>query len=238
MNNRDSHIYFKVLMDKNAEGAAYGGCPAFLPEEIDLFLNQAQLEILSNKITGNNALRVGLEGSVSNMSEISRLLVTDKNVYAYLNQYNEFAADHVLDKYGDRLTILSAQLKYSDSLQSNCYMTSHEVAKLFKQTYNNIPWVENPITVLENNKLLLYVDPIMMLDAKYAPRIDGDKKYYRLDITYVKKPTQFDYTKPDESLDFPQDVMYEIINRAVVIALENIESQRQTSKLQLNQVSE
>ena len=56
MNNKDSHIYFKVILDKNAEGIAFGGCPAFLPEEIDLFLNQAQLEILSNKTTGNNAL--------------------------------------------------------------------------------------------------------------------------------------------------------------------------------------
>jgi hypothetical protein len=26
-------------MDKNSEAVAFGGCPAFLPEEIDLFLN-------------------------------------------------------------------------------------------------------------------------------------------------------------------------------------------------------
>ena len=73
MTNKDSHIIFKVVLDKNAEGIAYGGCPAFLDEEVDLFLNQAQLEILSNKITGNNTLRVGLEGSVSNLSEIEML---------------------------------------------------------------------------------------------------------------------------------------------------------------------
>jgi len=39
MTNKDSHIIFKVVLDKNAEGIAYGGCPAFL--EVDLFLNQA-----------------------------------------------------------------------------------------------------------------------------------------------------------------------------------------------------
>ena len=33
------HKTFKVMMDKNAEAVAFGGCPAFLPEEIDLFLN-------------------------------------------------------------------------------------------------------------------------------------------------------------------------------------------------------
>ena len=39
MTNKDSHIIFKVFLDKNAEGVAYGGCPSFLEEEIDIFLN-------------------------------------------------------------------------------------------------------------------------------------------------------------------------------------------------------
>lgn len=237
MNNRDSHIYFKVVLDKNAEGIAFGGCPAFLPEEIDLFLNQAQLEILSNKITGNNALRVGLEGNLSNISELDKLLTTDQNIYAYHTQYNEFVADDI-HKDGERMTILSIQLKYSSTLQANCGITDHDTVKLFKQTYNNTPWVENPVAALEDNKVLVYVDPILMQDSMYAPRFDNDGEYYRLDVTYVKRPTKFDYSSPDGELDFPEDVMYEIINRAVVIALENIESQRQTTKLQLNQLSE
>lgn len=37
----DLHTAFKVNMDKNAQGIAFGGCPAFLPEEIDMFLNEA-----------------------------------------------------------------------------------------------------------------------------------------------------------------------------------------------------
>lgn len=235
MTVKESHIYFKVVLDKNAEGIAFGGCPAFLPEEIDFFLNQAQLEVLSNKITGNNVLKVGLEGSVSNMGEISKLIVTDQNVYAYKIQYNEFAADDVLN---DRMVVLQAVIKYSNTLQAVCALTTHQYASLFKQTYNNTPWVEVPQFILENNKLLLLVDPIQMLDSKYAPRKDTNGEYYRLDITYVKKPTQFDYTQPDRELDFTQDVMYEIINRAALIALENIESQRMTAKSQLNQLSE
>lgn len=235
MTNKDSHIYFKVQIDKNAEGVAFGGAPAFLPEEIDLFLNQAQLEILSNKITGNNVLRTGIEGSVSNMSELDRLIATDRNIYAYHNQYNEYIAS---DLHADnRMTILDVQLKYNNELQSNCMLSAHQSAKLFKQTYNNIPWIEYPVVVLENNSILLYVDPIQKLDPIYAPRIDSSE-YYRLDITYVKKPTKFDYTNPNDELDFSEDVMYEIINRAVVIALENVESQRQQTKLSLNQISE
>ena len=48
----------------------------------------------------------------------------------------------------------------------------------------------------------------------------------------------YDYTQLDEELDLPEDVMNEVINRAVVIALENIESPRTSTKLQLNQLSE
>nr|DAV41478.1 MAG TPA: hypothetical protein [Caudoviricetes sp.] len=111
MTNKDSHIIFKVVLDKNAEGIAYGGCPAFLDEEVDLFLNQAQLEILSNKITGNNALRIGLEGSVSNLSEIEKLIATDVNLHAVHTDYNEYALEDVHDE-DNRMTILSVLLKY------------------------------------------------------------------------------------------------------------------------------
>lgn len=87
--------------------------------------------------------------------------------------------------------------------------------------------MEFPVAVLEDNDLLIYVDPIMMQENQYKPT-DGK---YAVDITYIKKPTPFDYTKPDDELDLPDDVMNEIINRAVVLALENIESQRTSTKL-------
>ena len=35
------HIAFKMAMDKNAQSVAFGGCPAFLPSEIDYWLNNA-----------------------------------------------------------------------------------------------------------------------------------------------------------------------------------------------------
>lgn len=236
MNNRDSHIIFKVILDKNAEGIAYGGCPAFLEEEVDIFLNQAQLEILSNKVTGNNALRTRFEDTLTNISELNKLVKTDVNLHAVKNEYNEFILDDVHNE-DQRMTILSVLLKYGQ-FQANCGITSHELVKPFKQTYNNIPWVENPVVALEDNKLLVYVDPVLMQNPMYAPRVEDNTEFYRLDLTYIKKPTEFDYTKPEEELDFPEDVMMEIINRAVVLALENIESQRQSTKFQLNQVSE
>ena len=232
MNNRTAHIQFKVILDKNAQGVAFGGAPAFLPQEIDLFLNQGQDEIVSNKISGNNTLKVGFEGSQQRISELDALVRTDKNISSVRTEFNEFVLENV-HKDGERLTIWGVMLKYGN-YPTNCLLVDHNTAGLFKQTYNNIPWVEHPVSVLENNNLIIYVDPIMMEDPVYAPTDDK----YAVDITYIKKPKRFDYTKPDEELDLPDDVMTEAINRAVVLALENIESQRTAGKLQLNQLSE
>lgn len=56
MTREQFHSYFKVAMDKNSQSVAFGGCPAFLPEEIDYWLDQGLYQEISNKFTGNNYL--------------------------------------------------------------------------------------------------------------------------------------------------------------------------------------
>lgn len=105
MNNRTAHIQFKVILDKNAQGVAFGGAPAFLPQEIDLFLNQAQNDIISNKISGNNVLKQGFEATPWRMSELDKLIKTDENIVANKLTYNEFVLSNV-HKDGERVSII------------------------------------------------------------------------------------------------------------------------------------
>ena len=51
------HIAFKIAMDKNSKSVAFGGCPAFLPDEIDYWLNLAMFNVVSTKFTGHNTLQ-------------------------------------------------------------------------------------------------------------------------------------------------------------------------------------
>ena len=74
------HKAFKVAMDKNAEAISLGGCPAFLPAEIDLFLNQAYIEVINNKFTGNNTIKVPFEGQVKRINDLQKLVKTDKGI--------------------------------------------------------------------------------------------------------------------------------------------------------------
>jgi hypothetical protein len=64
MTREELHTAFKVEIDKNSKSIAYGGCPAFLDEEIDYWLNQATLTVVNTKFTGNNTLQQAFEGSV------------------------------------------------------------------------------------------------------------------------------------------------------------------------------
>lgn len=227
----DLHKAFKVLMDKNSEAVAFGGCPAFLPEEIDLFLNQAYIEVICNKYTGNNTMKVGFEGAVKRIADLQKLVKTDtaqKLVFPYsdsnvLTLSNFFKDNQELK----RMFYVDCVLHFGNE-SAVCTLTDHDKARGFVQTYNNIPWIENPVAVLEDNTLKIYIDPIRMLAETYTA-----------DITYVKYPQTISYKNyNDDITEVPDYVLNEVIDRAVLIALESIESQRTQVKSQLDNLNE
>lgn len=223
------HKAFKVMMDKNAEAVAFGGCPAFLPAEIDLFLNQAYIEVVSNKYTGTNVISVPFEGSVKRIADLERLVKTDYSVpVTFDSSSNVLTMDNFLNSsaYNQRMFYVTAVVRFGNN-STTCSLTDHNSARRFLKTYNNDPWVETPISTLENNKLKVYIDVHKMA----AP--------YSIDITYVKFPQKIDSNTPTVEIDeVPDRVMYEVINRAALIALEDIESKRVETKIQTNNLQE
>lgn len=117
--------------------------------------------------------------------------------------------------------------QFQETQQITCTLVDHETARRFKKTYNNRPWIDIPVATIEDNKLKIYYDDVTMKDPS------------GIILTYVKRPEVIDYTKPDMDItEVPEYVMYEVINRAAVIALENIESQRTGTKVQINNLQE
>lgn len=251
MTVNEIHKAFKVQMDKNAESVAYGGCPAFLPEEEDLFLNQAYIEVISNKFTGTNTLQVPFEGSVKRIADLEGLVRTDTGIQASLDSSSNvltienfsndgvrmFYVDVVL--HGNFQRVIGTTQSTSTGVEqvdkvitdipdgAICILVPHEDARKYLKTYNNYPWIDTPISTLENNRLKIYIDTIKMLGP------------YTVDITYVKFPQIINYTQGDANItEVPDRVLYEVINRAVLIALENIESKRSETKSQINNIQE
>lgn len=230
MTRDELHIAFKIEMDKNAQSIAYGGCPAFLPEEVDYWLNKGYYDVITTKFTGQTTTETAFEGSVKRISDLERLVATDKNISVTLqDNTNCVKLDNLLnrdDSHTGRLFFIQAILHWSKdgkNYSSIVDLIDHETSKRYVMTYNNNPWIDKPVATIENNSLLIYVDPIEMTGT------------FTIDITYVKHPTLINNLPSDTGLtEVPEPVQNEIVNKAVQLALDNIESQRIQTKSQLN----
>lgn len=210
------HTAFKIELDKSGNM----GYPAFLPEEIDYWLDKALYQVISNKFTGNNTLKQPFEKSVKRIHDLSPLVGTAKDITLIKTQNtNQLRCD---DVFKNKLFYVDAVLKWDSQTgkqTANIELIEHSNIGNFAQTYNNTPWIEHPVAVIDNDSLCIYVDPISMKSNEY-----------KMDLTYVGKPTDISILS--------DTVQYEIVSRAVALALENIESPRVQTKTQLNQIDE
>lgn len=218
------HIAFKIAIDKNSASVAFGGCPAFLDEEIDYWLNQGMYQEVSNKFTGLNTLKQPFEQSVKRIHDLEKLVQTDNLIEAVREGSTNRCVVNNLFK--DKMFFVEGSFRF-DSNTSNIILIDHNSSKQFKQTYDNLPYIQSPVGVIEEDDLFIYFDPMSMKANKYF-----------VDITYVKYPTKIEDLPEEGMTEFPEYMQHEIVNRAVELALEDIESRRVQTKSQLNQIDE
>lgn len=219
------HINFKIAMDKNSQSIAFGGCPAFLPEEIDYWLNLGLQQEISNKFTGQNNLQQAFEKSVKRIHDLEKLVLTDVEVAA--TKENGINRCYITDLFNDKRMFFVDALFNFGSNKTPVNLVDHASAKRFKKSYNNNPWIDTPIATIEDNTLYIYYDDMSMASDVYS-----------VDITYVKVPTKIEDLSANDSNELPEYMWNEVINRSVELALEDIESKRVQTKSQLNQFDE
>lgn len=235
----DLHVAFKVVMDKNSQSTAFGGAPAFLDAEIDYWLDQALFQLVSTKFTGHNILEQPFEGSVKRIQDLEKLVKTDKGISASLDEgTNRIVITNLLQNQTEgegRMFFVNAVIHWSQPVNQDVIkrkpsatvqMIDHLIANRFLETYNNKPWIDTPVATIEDNSLQIYVDSA----STQAP--------YTVDITYVKYPTKIENLGPEGLVEIPEYMRYELINIAVQLALENIESRRIETKVQINNLAE
>lgn len=226
MTRDELHIAFKIEMDKNSQSVAYGGCPAFLPEEVDYWLNKGYYDVLTTKFSGQNSTETAFEGSVKRIADLERLVKTDNSIPVNLTEgTNKLVLTNLLNRNETntgRMFFIESVLHWGTK-SAVIELVSHEIARNFVKTYNNNPWIEKPVATIQDNSLVIYIDPIEMTGT------------FTVDITYVKHPTLITNLPSDTGLtEVPEYVQNEIVNKAVQLALDNIESQRIQTKSQLN----
>ena len=122
-------------------------------------------------------------------------------------------------------------------------LTSHDVAEKFMVTAYNMPWVKVPVAYIQEGKVNIVYDPIK------KPLVDSESAAH---FVYVKKPAPFATTKEEIEVvdeeevtktvkyaDFSEETQFELldsmaeelINLAIIMTLENVESARLGTKI-------
>ena len=238
MKTKDILTAFDIELDKNATNIGISGCPAFLQSEKTYWINKAYNQMILRKVTGNNTLQTGFEGSVKRIFDLEKLikidydlgegddLLPDENKTLLFNSNSNVITINDFSKNKERMLFISAVLKFGNQA-TTIKLINHKDADRFLKTYNNNPWIEVPVATVGQNKMRVFIDT----ESMAAP--------YRIDLTYVKYPILLDATTPETDMtEIPEYMWYEIVSTATLLALDNIESQRTELNAELNKLAE
>lgn len=121
-------------------------------------------------------------------------------------------------------------------------LVNHEIAQKFFTTASNIPWIKEPVCFIEGS------DVFVVYDLLNPPADTLRVTFIKQPNTFVKDLSQFTsgtwtYFTPDKNATDVQNNLYqfecnstvaeELVSLAVSFALENVESQRLNSKLNM-----
>lgn len=229
MTHADIFTKFMIEYDKANITSSY---PSLTDYEIATVLDKAYLALLAQKITGNNPRQVGFETDVKAIEDMRPLIKREKiqrdenDLYTASNEYTYTLPDDMLyfvDGYVN-LYYRSVSLDKAGHLGQSVILMPHVVAQKYRATSTNMPWIKEPILSIEGNRIYLLID-------QYA----YSKSEGTLDLTliYIRKPKKFvDGEDIDRTSDFEltDSMAEELINLAILMSLEIVESTRQESK--------
>lgn len=242
--HQDIYTKFMIEYDKANITSSY---PSLTEYEVATVLDKAYNALIAQKITGNNVRGAMFESDIKSIMDIEPLikrhsitLTQDTDVKNAKNGTLPTDMLYFIKAY-TTLTIPSEAPNPMDSEKVRDLPISlipHEVASKFYSTASNLPWIKNPVCFIENGIIHVVHDPIKTPDNTCS-------------VVYVKQPNAFakDLTNPPSGwtsyfswtgtvpseyiFECNSTVAEELISLAVAFALENVESTRLNSKLNM-----
>lgn len=234
MTHSDIYTKFMIEYDKANITSSY---PSLTKYEIATILDKAYLALIAQKYTGNNPRRSAFESDMKAIEDLQPLIksvITNgrkqgDNCYefhAYLGNTVQYIVDLSL--------MIQDKVTSQDDGNHNIIpvnIVDHEVAKRFKSTINNMPWIKEPVGCIEGKTILVYVDPSIV-------KINGSTSF--MEIRYIQTPAKFvigpgtsekDYDFGNTWFELSDGMAEELINLAIIMSTEIVESSRLTSKI-------
>lgn len=226
MTIEEFHINFGLELDKTQDFEY----PAFLPEQIDYWLNKAQDLIIEECLSPNDPNEKSFEETQDKLEEIRTIVIESPILTSYSNDNGDTYITNLPSNYLYRLR--HRCVTYSD------ICSAKTVGGIFtKQLFiNNMlkdpfwtPSVSEPIYYIVGNTIKYPTKKEFVVSGTY--------------LTYVKVPSTMrlgsQYINPttDVQCELPEHSHIKVLSRAVSMVLENIESQRyQTNLNELNKI--
>lgn len=232
-------ILNKFYIEYDKEGNSISSYPSLTEPEIAAVLNKAYLAIIAEKLTGNNPRRSTFEGDIKAIEDIRPLIITEssggnepKIIPTGHNIDNGVQNEETYQLPSDMLYFLQAVGEFEDG-QKNITLVSHDTAKQFFQTTTNTPWIKDAICFIEGNTIAVLYDPYSWTSTdEDGNEVKSDPKIHNIHITYIHEPVMFTKDNFDDTpFELSDTMAEELINLAIIMTLETVESQRLTTKV-------
>lgn len=222
MTTLEMHEAVKLGLDKSSSLEL----PAFEPEEIDYWLNEAQLQIVKQKAFGNNFRGEGFEQSVKRTEDLTTLVVESGEVqllsHPFYPNVGYTLTSSVNSANAVYMFFVDATAKYEEggTVISTLPIKQENIKNLIETDFN-IPYIKNPFVYFYENKIGVIYDPYKPVTSIY--------------LKYIKQPKKLVRTVPTgyetNVCELPVQTHPEIVALTVNMLLENIESERQQNNL-------
>lgn len=229
MTSSEFHIAIDLELDKTLDFEY----PYIQPEEKDYWLNKAQDRILSQKLFGNNIKGVPFDLSLERIDDIQPLIKNESingtsssiDLSPYIKEF-KLPSDY---KYYIKSFVISDKVMRSGykALRSPLPVDiiSRDSLHSFV-TYDGVnkPDFDSLKGILEDGKLIIVHD-------SYTSNVDTCK------LSYIKTPKSFNYLNSQVS-DLPDHVHRQILDEAVLLLINNFESNRLQQQIEINSKNE
>lgn len=234
MTHSDIYTKFMIEYDKANITSSY---PSLTKYEVATILDKAYLALIAQKYTGNNPRKSAFESDMKATEDLQPLINKFTAIGALSGDNSYTFNTHIETNL--ILYIIDGQIEIKESISShdkknhqyeNIVFVSHDVARKFRVTKTNLPWVEQPVGCIENNNVVVYVDP---MDVQY----NGAQS--NAEFTYIERPAKFavgqglsvnDYDFGNTKFELSDSMAEELINLAIIMSTEIVESSRLTTK--------
>ena len=210
------HITFRLELDKTQDFEY----PSFLPEQIDYWLNKAQERFIKSRAFGNNPAKTSFEQSQKRKDDLRTILKS-----------SEVSATGISGIYKvqlptDYIYLFRHQAKVHKNsifkIVAGIEVSHDEIDILQEDPFWNAQ-LDTPLYYIEGNSLIYETMNNFIVDSSI--------------LTYIRTYNQFQYgstyiaTSSDTMTELPAHTHHEIIDIAIAMVLENIESGRYQSNL-------